>query len=153
MWEALVKVPLLAYVPGVEPHHVGVRRSGVDLVPSLLSLFRVPLPEGEDRLSGTPLTDDIFMPPGHVPEDRPIFVDMSAGPFNEERQALIENDIKLILCTGRVIGLYDLGQDPEEIVDRRGDRSLLSASRARFVAFQRQLRWVRVNASEASGAP
>jgi choline-sulfatase len=153
LWEALVQVPLIAYVPGVEPHHVSVRRSGIDLAPTVLSLLGVALPAGEERLSGTPLTEDIFMPPGHVPEDRPVFVDMSQGPYNEERQALIENDIKLIMCTGRVIGLYDLARDPEETFDRRRDRPLLSAARARFVAFQRQLRWVRVNPNDASGAP
>ena len=39
VWEELVRVPLLFYVPGVAPHHVTARRSAIDLVPTLLDLF------------------------------------------------------------------------------------------------------------------
>lgn len=145
LWEALVHVPLIVYVPGVEPHHVAAPRGAVDIAPTLLSLFGQPLPSGEQRLSGQALSDDILMPPGHLPERRPVFIDMSEGPFNEERQAIIQDGIKLIRSNGRTIGLYDLDQDPGESIDRRGDRALLATARAQFMAFQRQLRWVRVN--------
>ena len=120
-------------------------RGAVDIAPTLLALLGQPLPSGEQRLSGQALSDDILMPPGHVPEQRPVFIDMSEGPFNEERQALIQDGIKLIRSNGRTIGLYDLDHDPTESNDRRGDRELLAAARAQFMAFQRQLRWVRVN--------
>jgi choline-sulfatase len=145
LWEALVHVPLIIHVPGVEPHHVQARRGAVDIAPTLLSLLEVPLPAGEAQLSGQPLLDDIAMPPGHVPEQRPVFLDMSAGPFNEERQAVIQDHIKLIRSNGRTIGLYDLEHDPDENVDLRGDRALLDGARARFVAVRRQLRSVRLN--------
>jgi choline-sulfatase len=144
LWEALVHVPLIVHVPGVAPHHVQARRGAVDIAPTLLALFGLPLPSAQGQLSGQPLTDDISMPPGHVPERRPVFLDMSQGPFNEERQALIQDDIKLIRSNGRTIGLYDLERDPGENEDRRGDHTLLDGARTRFAAFKRQLRLVRV---------
>jgi arylsulfatase A-like enzyme len=146
LWEALVHVPLIVYVPGVEPHHVQARRGAIDIAPTLLSLFGLALPVGSERLSGQPLLDDLFLPLGQPAEERPVFIDMSAGPFNEERQALIQDGIKLIRSNGRTIGLYDLEQDPEEALDRRKDRALFDPARARFMAFQRQLRLPRVTA-------
>ncbi len=144
LWEALVRVPLIVHVPGVAARRHDVRRGAIDLVPTLLSLFGVPLPSADQRLSGQPLVDDIFMPPGYVPSQRPIFIDMSAGPYNEERQALIDDDIKLIMSGGRAIGLYDLGRDPAELADQSADGALLERERERFVRFQSQLRLVRV---------
>jgi arylsulfatase A-like enzyme len=128
----------------VPAHHVEVRRGAVDLAPTVLSLYGLPLPTGEQRLSGQSLLDDVVRPAGYVPDARPVFIDMSEGPFNEERRAVIADDIKLIMSNGRTIGLYDLGQDPAELVDRRDDHELVTRSRAAFVAFQRQLRWVPV---------
>jgi arylsulfatase A-like enzyme len=144
LWEALVRVPLIVYVPGAPPRRHDVRRGAIDMAPTLLSLFGVEAPSGEQRLSGQSLVDDIFMPPGHVPAPRPVFIDMSAGPYNEERQALIQDDIKLITGSGRALGLYDLGQDPQEEQDRLDDAELLRRSQERFAAFQSQLRLVRV---------
>ena len=144
LWEALVRVPLIVYVPGASPRHHAVRRGAIDLAPTLLSLCGVEAPSGEQRLSGQSLLHDIFMPPGHVPEPRPVFIDMSAGPYNEERQALIEDDIKLITGSGRALGLYDLEQDPREEKDRLEDAELLRRAQGRFAAFQSQLRLVRV---------
>ena len=44
IWEPLMRVPLLIYGPGLPPHHVPVKRSVIDLVPTLLDLMRVPRP-------------------------------------------------------------------------------------------------------------
>ena len=145
VWEALVRVPLIVYVPGVAARHLAVRRSAIDLAPTLLELFGVPLPTGDDRLSGESLVRDLELPAGQAPKPRPVFIDMSAGPYNEERQALIDNDLKLIMCTGRgALGLYDLSVDPNEAVDKLGDKALAKGARERFAAFQSQLRLVRV---------
>jgi arylsulfatase A-like enzyme len=144
LWEALVRVPLIIYVPGAPPRRHDVRRGAIDLAPTLLSLFGVEALAGEQRLSGESLLHDVFMPPSHVPEPRPVFIDMSAGPYNEERQALIEDDIKLITSSGRALGLYDLDQDPREEQDRLDDAQLLGRARERFATFQSRLRLVRV---------
>src|ERR1051325_6631127 len=104
LWEALVHVPLIIHVPGVPAHHVEARRGAVDLAPTVLSLYGLPLPTGERRLSGQSLLDDVTRPEGYVPDPRPVFIDMSQGPFNEERRAVIVDDIKLIMSNGRIIG-------------------------------------------------
>jgi choline-sulfatase len=145
LWEALVRVPLIVFVPGAAPQRLQVRRGAIDLCPTLLELFGQPLPQGDLRLSGQSLLPDVFLPAGAMPATRPVFIDMSAGPFNEERQALIDDaGIKLIMSSGRTIGLYDLEQDPTEQRELLGDAELAKKSRAGFVAFREQLRLVHV---------
>jgi choline-sulfatase len=142
LWEELVHVPLIVHVPGVAPRRQGVRRSAIDLAPTLLQLFGVPLPSGEQRLSGVSLLADIFASLEQTPAERAVFIDMSAGPYNEERQALIDQDLKLITSAGRPLGLYDLARDPEEKADRLRDVQLLEVTLQRMNAFRSQLRTV-----------
>ncbi len=144
LWEAVVRVPLIVYVPGATPQRLQVRRGAIDLCPTLLELFGQPLPQGDLRLSGQSLLPDVFLPAGATPTPRPVFIDMSAGPFNEERQALIDGGIKLIMSSGRAIGLYDLDQDPSELSELIGNAALAKPSRERFGAFRDQLRLVHV---------
>ena len=63
LWEPLMRVPLILYVPGEAPHHVPVKRSHIDFVPTLLDLMRVRRRAGE--LSG--LSDDRRPPPRQRP--------------------------------------------------------------------------------------
>jgi len=142
LWEELVHVPLIVHLPGVAPQRQGVRRSAIDLAPTLLELFGLPLPSGEQRLSGTSLLADIFASPGQAPSERAVFIDMSAGPYNEERQALIDQDLKLVTSGGRPLGLYDLARDPGEKADRQRDAQLLEVSMQRMLEFKSQLRTV-----------
>jgi choline-sulfatase len=146
LWEELVHVPFIVYVPGAPPHHVVVRRSAVDLVPTILHLFRQPMPSGDgsDFISGTSLMPDVFLPPGYTPKPRPIFIDMPAGPYNAERQALIEDNLKLIASNGVPLGLYDLGTDPGEKKDLLDDAALKDRMMGQFKAFRRSLREVYV---------
>jgi arylsulfatase A-like enzyme len=144
LWEVLVHVPLLVYVPGLPAAHVGVRRSAIDLVPTLLELFGQPLPEGEGELSGQSLLADLVARPDDSPRVRPVFIDMSAGPHNEERQALIVDDFKIIMAAGRLIGIYDLKDDPGEERDLRADAALKARLLEQFRAFRRGLRLVDV---------
>jgi arylsulfatase A-like enzyme len=144
IWEALVRVPLIVHVPGVAPGRQTIRRGAIDIAPTLLELFSVPAPTGEQRLSGQSLLGDVLMPAGYVPTPRPVFIDMSAGPYNEERQALIQDDVKLISSAGRTLGLYDLARDPREEIDRIADAELLALARERFSTFRSELRLVPV---------
>ncbi len=146
VWEPLVRVPMLVYLPGASPRRVTVARSLIDLTPTLLALFRVPAPtgEGEDFLSGQSLVADVLAPPGHVPQERIVFVDMAAGPNNADRQAFIERGLKLVASNGRPLGLFDLGTDPGEAHDLLDDPALREAVMARFQAFRRGLRVVEV---------
>jgi choline-sulfatase len=113
LWEELVRVPLIVKVPGVPPRRVSARRSGIDVVPTILELMQVEAPSGAQALSGQSLVPDLVRTGGPDPE-RPVFMDMARGPHNAERQALIERDLKLVASEGRVLGVFDLRADPGE---------------------------------------
>ena len=142
LWEPLVRVPWIVHVPGLEPRSVKPRRSHIDLVPTILDLFRVPVPE--HGVSGSSLIMDILAPPGHVPSSRIVFIDMCAGPHNAERQAFIEDDMKLIASSGRPMGLYDLEKDAAEEKNLLKDKVLADRMIDRFKAFRRRLDLVHV---------
>ena len=132
LWEELVRVPLVIYVPGIPPHRVTQRRSAIDLVPTLLDLFEREPPTGTgasgsgsfDFVSGHSLSDDIVLPPGYQSEARDVLIDMPAGPNNDERRAFIHDGRKLTIFNAVRFLLFDLS------VIQRKTRSL-RRSRAR----------------------
>lgn len=140
VWEELVRVPLVVRVPGVPPRRVSARRSAIDLVPTLLDFYGLPRPDDASPgfVSGRSLVPDLRGT--DRPEARPVLVDMSEGPYNEERQAFIDGDLKIIASNGRPLGLYDLAKDPEERRDLLGDPAASAGVVARFKAFRRTLR-------------
>jgi arylsulfatase A-like enzyme len=142
LWEELVHVPLIVKVPGLTPRRVTARRSGIDVVPTLLDLFKVPFVarSGSDFLSGESLLDDLSRPVGVPDPDRPVFVDMARGPYNAERRALIVKDQKLTVSEGRVLGLYDLAEDAAEKRDLSGDKPRVAAMRDQLATFTARLR-------------
>jgi arylsulfatase A-like enzyme len=146
IWEELVRVPLIVYVPGVEPRRIKERRSTIDVVPTILELYgqKPPSGEGDDFVSGVSLLPDVFPSAGHTPKPRIVFVDMPAGPNNADRQAFIENDLKLITSDARPLGLYDLGKDAAEKHDLLDDPAVKEKVVSRFKAFRRDLRVVAV---------
>ncbi len=112
LWEPLVHVPLLVFVPGIAPRRVGAKRSHIDLVPTVLELMGLP-PDGE--LHGKSLLADMQAAPGEA-EERDVYIDMPDGPFNEMRRAVLTGPspgIKLIDFGSRY-ELYDLRFDPNE---------------------------------------
>jgi arylsulfatase A-like enzyme len=119
IWECLVRVPLLVYVPGLTPHHVPAKRSQVDLVPTLLDIMSVPLPEvGE--LSGRSMMNDLAPQAGATFEERDVYVDMPIGPYTGMRHALITGTTpgkKLYHFGGNQFALFDLERDPGEKED------------------------------------
>ncbi len=144
IWEELVRVPLVIQVPGAKPGRVTQRRGTIDVVPTILDLYRLPQPKGEgtDFVSGQSLLLDVMQPPGYQPKPRIVFVDMTAGPNNAERQAFIEDDKKLIVSGGRPLGLYDLASDPGEKQNLLSDADLKERMLSRYQAFRRELKEV-----------
>ncbi len=142
LWEELVRVPLIVKVPGVAPRRVTARRSAIDVVPTLLDLFGLPFAprSGSDFLSGQSLLPDLVRSAGAVDVERPVFIDMARGPYNAERQALIERDLKLTVSDGRVLGLYDLAADPAEKHDLAADKARLQPMREALAGLKSQLR-------------
>jgi choline-sulfatase len=142
LWEELVRVPLIVKVPGVPARRITARRSAIDVVPTLLDLFKVPFEARKptDFLSGESLLPDLLRPPGVNDPDKAVFIDMARGPYNAERRALIEADQKLTLSEGRVLGLYDLVQDPAEKHDLSGQKAQAQAMREKLANFTSRLR-------------
>ncbi len=134
LWEELVRVPLIVKVPGVAARRVTARRSAIDVVPTLLDLFKVPFAarSATDFLSGQSLLPDLELSPSGLAATRPVFIDMARGPYNAERQALIDGDMKLTVSEGRVLGLYDLAADPAEKTDLSGQKARLQPMREAF---------------------
>jgi len=148
LWEVLVRVPLLVHVPGLEPSVVKARRSQIDLVPTMLELMRLPLPEPcqeqpcTDFISGQSLLPDMLLEPGKEAAERDVIIDMPAGPYNDSRRAFIHGDLKLIISRGSHKELYDLASDPEE------SRNIWAKDRARiedrYAAAKARLREIEV---------
>jgi arylsulfatase A-like enzyme len=141
VWEELMRVPLVIHVPGAAPNRVAVRRSAIDIVPTILEIFGVaapPLPN-KHGLPGVSLLPDVLAPPGYVPAPRVVYVDMPAGPYNDSREAYIEDDMKLITSGGRALGLFDLKADPGEKHDLLDDTEKARPLMTKTKAFRKTL--------------
>jgi choline-sulfatase len=127
IWEELIRVPLFVYVPGAEPRRVSVKRSHIDIAPTILELMGVPLPE-EGELRGRSLLADVYLPKDQEHEERDIYIDMPAGPFNGVKRAVISGPspgMKLIHAGGYNYNLFDLTADPDERKDLVSDKEKL----------------------------
>lgn len=146
VWEELVRIPLLVYVPGAEPRRVTARRSLIDVVPTILEAFGQPQPAAAEAapddpnfVRGTSLLSDVLGPADAV-EDRIVLVDMPEAPNNKERLAFYDGPHKLIVSQGRVLGIYDLKVDPEERKNLKDDAELSARLLDKHQAFQGTLR-------------
>jgi arylsulfatase A-like enzyme len=129
LWEVLVRVPLVVYVPGVAPHHVAEKRSHIDLVPTLLDLYGVEQPS-EGELSGRSMIADVLTSGPH--ETRDVYMDMPVGPYTMMRKALIQGEMKLVYSGGTLYQLFDLASDPDEQNDLSSDEAKLAPIKAAF---------------------
>jgi arylsulfatase A-like enzyme len=128
LWEVLVRVPLVVYVPGIKPHHVAPKRSHIDLVPTLLDVLGVPQPLGE--LSGQSMVGDLVGEGPYVDHD--VYMDMPVGPYTPMRKAIIVGETKLIYAGGKSYQLFDLSADPDEKQDLSQDAERLAPIVAAF---------------------
>jgi arylsulfatase A-like enzyme len=130
LYEPIVRTPLILYVPGVSPHHVPVKRSHIDLVPTLLDLLRVPRPPAGE-LSGYSMVADLFPPDGGVGgettyDERDVYLDMPPGPILPGRRAFIHGPtpgMKLLQHGFGYEQLVDLASDSDEMQDLSWQRA------------------------------
>jgi choline-sulfatase len=112
LWEVLVRVPLLVYAPGVKVRHIEQRRSHVDLAPTILDLMGVAPPSD---FQGRSLVPELY---GATPESRePILCELPEDSHNPPRRAVIQGPLKLIEFERGRTALYDLSNDPGELVN------------------------------------
>jgi choline-sulfatase len=134
VWEAIMRVPLIVYVPNAPPRRIAVKRSHIDLVPTILELMGVP--ETSPALRGKSLLADMRASPGAPLEERDVLLDMPEGQMNEMRRAIITGPtpgMKLIQRQKKM-ELYDLSVDEAEKDDLTSDEAKLAPVRARFDA-------------------
>lgn len=144
LWEPLVRVPLVVHVPDAAARRVPVKRSHVDLVPTILDLLGIPAP-APGELRGASLVPDVTGDPATPRDDRDVYMDMPRGPFNEARRALITNGtpgLKLIDFGEGRYELYDLEADPLELQSVHGDRRRLAPALERLRQVRGELREV-----------
>jgi arylsulfatase A-like enzyme len=111
IWENLVRVPLMVYVPGAKPQRITERRSHIDLAPTIMELLgQSPLPE----FMGKSLAPEIQG--AEKPTNRePIVLELTEDSNNPQRRAVIHGDHKLtVRGRGAAYFLYDLAKDPGE---------------------------------------
>lgn len=145
IWESLVRVPLFVYVPGVKPRRVSVKRSHIDVAPTLVELMGGNT--DDEELHGKSLLTDVYLPEKEEHEERDVFVDMPAGPYNGIRRAIITGPtpgMKLINQGGAAYQLFDLAADPQEKKDLASDKEKLAPVLARMQAMRASLKEVEV---------
>jgi choline-sulfatase len=121
LWECLVRVPFLLRIPGQAPGRVAVKRSHIDLVPTILELAGGDAYRAADATSlrGVSLLADLDVKSSQ-PAERDVYIDMPLGPFNPARRALIfgaSPGTKLIGLGAGQFQLFNLATDPEEHTD------------------------------------
>ena len=129
LWEELVRVPLIVYVPGMASRRVDVARSQIDLAPTLLGLLGLerPAEEAPDAMSGESLLGDLR---GETVAARPIYLELPEGPYNSLRRGVIEGGWKLLERGVGRFELYHLTEDP-------GERTNLATTRPADLARMR----------------
>jgi arylsulfatase A-like enzyme len=140
LWEPLVRVPLVVFLPGAKPHRVKARRSHMDIAPTIVELLDAPKP-APGSLRGTSLLVDVASP-ASTPVERDIYIDMPEGPYNEMRRALITGPspgMKIVDIANRRFELYDLASDPTESKNLSSDSVRLSPYVERMQKFRSTL--------------
>ncbi|WP_394825840.1 sulfatase [Pendulispora albinea] len=143
LWESIVRVPLVVYIPGAKPRRIAIKRSQIDIAPTILDLIGAP-PVEAGTLRGTSLLSDVLAPEGDALEERDVYFDMPEGPFNEMRRGIITGTspgLKLIDFAGHRYEMYDLTEDPEEKKD-------IVTSKERFRAALTSLQRTRAHLQE-----
>ncbi|HVJ17567.1 MAG TPA: sulfatase-like hydrolase/transferase [Polyangiaceae bacterium] len=134
IWESLVRVPLLIYVPGATPTRITTPRSHIDLAPTIADLMGIP---PDPTWPGKSLVPEIF---GEEPTARPVIAELPRADLMDRRRALIDGDYKLIAFgDDQSYQLYKVSEDFKE------ERDLVKTEPERFEAMKK--RYLEVSAT------
>ncbi len=131
MYEPLIRVPLVISRPGQRQRlDVDTPTSCVDLLPTLLHHVGLPIPEWCEG-EVLPTFGEEKSPPGRAIFAVEAKTNPKMGPLAKGTIAMIENDHKLIHYFGypgheSVYELYDLANDPEELIDLYSSKQSLA---------------------------
>ena len=151
LWESLIRVPIIIHVPGAEPRQLDVRRSHIDLAPTILDLMGVPV---DPDLRGKSLVPELF---GDKPEARRIVADLPRCTLQDRRRAIIDENGHKIIAFGDDVRfeLYNLAVDPEEKTDlAKKDPEMLEKMKAVYFEESKKIPLVEViGGANLKGAP
>jgi choline-sulfatase len=119
IWENLVRVPLIVYLPGGKPQRIAERRSHIDLAPTVMDLLGQP---PLAQFMGKSLLPEIQRK--EKPANRePIVLELAEDSNNPQRRAIISGNFKLtVRGRGAAFFLYDLANDPGESKNVAGEQ-------------------------------
>jgi arylsulfatase A-like enzyme len=130
LWEVLVRVPLIVHVPGNPPRRIDVKRSQVDLAPTIADFMHIQNPP--TSFVGRSMVPEIE---GRAPADDrdPIVLDLPEDSHNPQVRAIVRGDLKLIVYGEGRKELYDLSADPAELHDlSKAEPDKLATMKAEF---------------------
>jgi arylsulfatase A-like enzyme len=155
VWDEVVRVPLVVYVPGCTPRRITRRVSAVELAPTVLDLAGLP---EDDGARGQSFAPELF---GGALAEHPILVDQPQNPYYPLRRAFIEGSYKLHFTSEPVAGspdprvtyqLFDLSRDPGEQNDlATSDAELLERMKKAYESYMSAI--VEVPPRPAGGMP
>lgn len=116
MYDQAIRVPFLYKAPGTKPSNWHVPVSHLDILPTILEMTGIAMPQD---LDGTSLAPSII---GHkAPQDKPVFSQYSGNPtVGDLRRAVIQGQYKYIYDPRTTAELYDLANDPLEMDNLAG---------------------------------
>lgn len=110
MFEESLRVPMIMAGPGVPARRTAMPVSHVDLYPTILEAFDVPLNDAERGRIGQSLLHDL----NTIDSNRAIFAEYHGTGTQTGGFVLRDGALKLIHFVGQPPQLYDLAVDPEE---------------------------------------
>jgi choline-sulfatase len=131
IWEEIVRIPLVVYLPRVAPRRIARRISAIDIAPTVLELAGL----AEDPFArGRSFVRELY---GADLPERPILIDQPRNPYYPLKRAFIEGGYKLhYLPEARTYLLFDLSNDPGETHDLAAtEPGVLERMRASYEAF------------------
>ena len=126
LYDEAIHVPLLIKVPGRSARRIPDLVTTIDVGPTILELFRLPIP---GHFMGQSLVP-------YLKGDSPRLTRPVAAENRLQRAMLFENGIKVIYdIRSDTAELYDLSRDPKELTDLSDNTALLEEHLATLKAF------------------
>lgn len=118
MYDQAINVPLLFKVPDAKSNRWKVPVSHLDVLPTILEILRIQVPEDIDGIS---LAPSIMLE--EEPKERAVFCQYSGNPtVGDLRRAVMEGPYKYIYDPREQSELYDLVHDPLEMNNLSGEK-------------------------------